>query len=105
MHFLRIPCTLACTQAQILAEVHLIYVTGIGAFARGRQSRDKGAMTQQDIDKMLPIGFQTKVINHELFSLGAEVVKATECNKKGTTWGSPMATLTIKFRLKTFCIF
>jgi len=60
-------------------------------------ARDKGSTTQAEIDKMLPIGFQTRVINHELFSLGHEVVKATEANKKGAKWGSPMASPTIKF--------
>eukprot|EP00908_Phaeocystis_cordata_P004527 Transcript_14904.p2 GENE.Transcript_14904~~Transcript_14904.p2 ORF type:complete len:177 (-),score=99.78 Transcript_14904:158-688(-) len=60
-------------------------------------ARDKGSTTQKDIDKMLPLGFQTQVINFELFSLGSEVIKATDCNKKGTKWGSPMATPTIKF--------
>ena len=60
-------------------------------------ARDKGSTTQKDIDKMVPLGFQTQVINFELFSLGSEVIKATDCNKKGTKWGSPMATPTIKF--------
>ena len=63
------------------------------------EARDCGAMSQKDIDKMMPINFQTRVINHELFQLGGEVVKATEAHTKGKPYKSPhaMITPTIKF--------
>ena len=61
-------------------------------------ARDKGSMTQKDIDKLLPLNFQTRLINFELFALGNEVLKASECHQKRKPFKlTPMATPTIKF--------
>lgn len=60
--------------------------------------KEAGRMTQKDIEKQLPINFQTRLINFELFSLGNEVLKASECHRKGKPFKlNPMATPTIKF--------
>ena len=46
-------------------------------------ARDSGEMTQKKIDAMLPLNFQTRLINFELFALGSEVLKATQCHQGG----------------------
>ena len=62
------------------------------------ESRDKGAISQEEVSKMIPINFQTRMINFELFALGNEVLKASECHRKGKPFNlTPMATPTIKF--------
>jgi len=62
-------------------------------------ARDKGGMTQKQIDAMLPINFQTRMINFELFQLGHQVVNATEAHRKRKPYLPPKAccTPTIKF--------
>ena len=46
-------------------------------------ARDAGKLSQQEVEQAIPIGFQTKMINFELFSLCSEVLKASECHRKG----------------------
>ena len=61
-------------------------------------ARDCGGLSQKELNKLLPLNFQTRVINMELFFLIAEVLKATDCHRKGKPFNtSPMATPTIKF--------
>ncbi|EOD38045.1 hypothetical protein EMIHUDRAFT_97942 [Emiliania huxleyi CCMP1516] len=61
-------------------------------------ARDAGKLSQQEVEQAIPIGFQTKMINFELFSLCSEVLKASECHRKGRPFKlTPMSTPTIKF--------
>ena len=62
-------------------------------------ARDSGKLTPKKMAELMPINFQTRVINHELFSLGSEVVKASEAHRKGKPYAAPksMVTPTIKF--------
>lgn len=63
------------------------------------EGRDSGALTQKKLDAMIPLNFQTKVINFELFLLGSEVLKASEAHRKRKPYLAPkkMVTPTIKF--------
>ena len=53
------------------------------------EGRDSGAMSQKQIDALLPLNFQTRVINFELFQLGAEVLKASEAHRKRKPYQAP----------------
>lgn len=47
------------------------------------QAVENGSMTRKQFNKMLPLNFQTRLINFELFALGSEVLKATQCHQGG----------------------
>jgi hypothetical protein len=58
-----------------------------------------GQITEEKYKQLVPVGAQGLVINHELFNLGTEVLKATEQHKKKKPYQAPkaMVTPTIKF--------
>merc|ERR1712226_1571099 len=61
--------------------------------------RASGEITEEKFKQLIPAGCQGAVINHELFSLGVEVLKATDQHTKGKAYKSPKAMVTpaIKF--------
>ena len=63
------------------------------------RDRDAGGLSQKKLTEMIPLNFQTRVINMELFMLGKEVLKASDSYRKGKPYLAPkaMVTPTIKF--------
>ena len=43
--------------------------------------KEAGRLSQKKLEEQLPINFQTRLINFELFALGNEVLKASECHR------------------------
>lgn len=58
------------------------------------KARESGGITQKQFNACIPINAQTRIINFELFLLGSEVVKASECHRKGKKYLAPKACVT-----------
>ena len=58
------------------------------------KARDSGGITQKQMNALMPINAQTRIINFELFLLGSEVVKASECHRKAKKYLAPKACVT-----------